>query len=485
MQLDGEPILNNYVMRSPIQRWPALRSLASLYFLRPNPLCLLGGSLPGGRGELVAVNINGGTRRGAVHRRRHISVAVTGTCLIIGFLGLCTAPAHGSVAGSQMLQVSPSAVTAGSATALTLTYRTSSASEVKGAIILTIPSGWSGTPSVNTADCAAAGCVIGQPRVSGSTVTMPSSYLPPGQEFQISYDNATPPAAPGNSYFTVTANGNTISALVTVVCGNGVGTMGVTPPTAPDSGTHTFIFTYTAAGCGLLPGGEVSLDVPDSWPSPGQTAGSLSASSGTVTVSGRQITAIGATLPAGGNLTLHYTTAVPATPGTAVFPALEQTAKGGTLTPLTTSPQISLLPPVRSSPSQPGSGSHTGSGSNHNGHGSGRGTHPAPRHHGRGSHRERGSHRAVDVSHSSPLSHGMWLLVILLGALLLAAGIISAAAATQRARGRSRFRPGSMVRAVPNLGPVHPPVVRTTAGDQPLVVRIEPHPGSVLIRPSR
>lgn len=417
-----------------------------------------------------------------LNRAWRVSLALTG-CLTAGFPGLPAAPANGSIAPPQTLQVSPSTVTAGGPTTLTFTYQTSSDSEVKGTITVTVPQGWSGTPRVSTADCAAMGCVIGTPRASGDTVTMPDSYLPPGQDFQISYDNAVPPSSPGSYQFTVTGDDNPVSVPVIVACGNGVGTMSVAPSRVAASGTRTLTFTYTAAGCGLLPDGEVGLEVPAGWPLPSPAAGGLAASSGTASVSGRWIAVTGATLPPGGDLTLSYTTAVPATPRTSVFPVSEQTAAGGTLTPLAASPEISVFSAVNH-PSGGGSSGggpgNLGSGGNQTGSGSGggSGTHPTRPHHG---HSVDGHTVTITrVRRHPPRGHAARPAAVVGVALLLAAGIAGAAGTLWRRRGRRGFRPGHGVGAVPNPGPVRAPVIRTRPGGRALVVRVEPHPGVLL-----
>jgi hypothetical protein len=279
-----------------------------------------------------------------------------------------TSPASGATtavlaSSGGTLQVSPATVTAATPAKLTFTYTAGITRELKGTTLtlsvasgLSAPSSWLGTPSVDSSGCAQTSCVIGQPTVAGDTISVPVSYLPGGSSFQIIDDKAIPPSSPGNYSFIATAyagtpNIITAPASVAVICGNGAGTISVSPSSVTVSKVSSLTFTYTAAGCGVLAGGEVTVAVPLGWTLPTTSAGlgQTTTSLGTATAANSLITVTGAILTPGQTLTLHYTGAAPSSAGTSTFTTSEESAKGGALAPLSSPPLVTVTPTVTAS----------------------------------------------------------------------------------------------------------------------------------------
>lgn len=123
-------------------------------------------------------------------------------------------------------------------------------------------------------------------------------------------------------------------AYVTVRWPDGTGSMSVSPRSAAAGSARTFTFTYTAAGHGILAGGQLSLVIPPGWTPPSLTgpAGYITASVfGPPSISGRTITVKlshrGDQLAPGATLAITYATAsAPSSPGTFTFSASQQTA---------------------------------------------------------------------------------------------------------------------------------------------------------------
>jgi hypothetical protein len=132
---------------------------------------------------------------------------------------------------------------------------------------------------------------------------------------------------------------------VTVLSPDGAGTLArASGPVAAGSKGNTIVFTYRA-GTGGLQDGAVVLTVPDGWSAPStspQDPGYVTASTGTVSVSGHTITVAGVTLASGASLTIVYGSragggpgaSAPAKLGPTVWPAAERSSTDGTLKPL-------------------------------------------------------------------------------------------------------------------------------------------------------
>jgi hypothetical protein len=227
-------------------------------------------------------------------------------------------------------------------------------------VTLTVPPGWSPPPAgnviVNCVDASGLRCPFS---VSNMTVSISIRSFRPSQQFTIEYQGARAPDQAGPSSFDAEEGpvlngifhpGSLVPPTVAVICPDGVGSMTVSPSTANVSKASSLTFTYTAAGCGVLPGGEVAVAVPPGWSVPATGAG-ITASSGRVTASPSQITVTGAILKPGQNLTLHFAGTAPASADLSTFSSSEESAKGGKLIPLASSPQVTVTSLATATPS--------------------------------------------------------------------------------------------------------------------------------------
>ena len=372
--------------------------------------------------------------------------------------------------GQGIMNVSPSAVTAGSVGTLTFGYTAGSCGVgTGGAITLTVPSGW--TPPTTTPGAAGQTTSTGgTPAISGMTITVPAGPLPPGGTFSIDYEMATAPgsAAPypfgaaerssaggilmslpvspdvnvrlassGGASPTPTAGqSSTTQSSPTQASPNqasptqsspvapppGVASMTVSPAQVLASRPSTLTFTYTAPRTGLSPSGEITIEVPAGWAapsaSPGQ-AGYASSGGGLLSVSGRRITVDDATVASGQNLTITYTTpAAPSSAGRSTFVSSERLDGTATLTALTLSPSVTVAL------AGPAGGS------------------------------------------------GPWLVILLTIALAAAAARVLT---RRRVRRRGRMTVGQSVSASPHVGAPASVAIHDTGARPTLFVRIEPH----------
>jgi len=139
-----------------------------------------------------------------------------------------------------------------------------------------------------------------------------------------------------------------------VLSPDGAGTMNVKPSGVSATGHTTLKFAYSP-GPGGMSDGTVTIDVPASWSPASLTpseAGYVTADSGTVSVAGGDIQVSGLTL-FGGSLRLQYGSRagggpgalVPAAAGPQTFTVQQQSSAGGTLTPLSASPDVTVYAP--------------------------------------------------------------------------------------------------------------------------------------------
>jgi hypothetical protein len=125
-------------------------------------------------------------------------------------------------------------------------------------------------------------------------------------------------------------------------------------PAVSASSRATLAFIYHAAAGGFTDG-AISLDVPAGWSAPSTTPGTdgyVTSTSGTLSVAGQTITVAGLSLQ-GGAVTLTYGSKVgggsgalvPPATGPATWTAKQKSSSGGTLTPLSSSPQVTVYAP--------------------------------------------------------------------------------------------------------------------------------------------
>jgi len=189
-------------------------------------------------------------------------------------------------------------VAASGTTTLTFTYKAdpSGVGLKAGAFTLTIPDGWTTPTSIvgqsgyvwTTALCGSSNCV---PNVNNMTLAVSPVTLAPGGSFTITYTKATAPSSVATFDFaaqetpqrkaTIDYPTMDLPATAVTTCANGVGTMTVSPQSVTVSRAQDYLFTYSAAGCGILQDGAITVDVPEPTlvlriePDPGTTTRTL------------------------------------------------------------------------------------------------------------------------------------------------------------------------------------------------------------------
>jgi hypothetical protein len=143
----------------------------------------------------------------------------------------------------------------------------------------------------------------------------------------------------------------------------GSGTLTVAPATIDTASTgNTITFTYTAVGA--TSDGAIEVAVPAGWSAPSVTAtaaGDSTSTCGTVSITGTTIVVSGVTLADGATCTITYGSmagtgpgaTAPSSPGPSMFDASEMSISGGLLTPLATSPSVTISSPGPYSPLPP------------------------------------------------------------------------------------------------------------------------------------
>jgi hypothetical protein len=270
--------------------------------------------------------------------------------------------------GAGTMAVSPTTALAGSTgNTLTFTY-TASAALSNGTLAVTVPSGWSGpSASASAAGATTTTCPGGTVGVSGSTIKVTGVDLSSGS-CTITYGDTTggpgasaPSSGGGGEPYTFTAQEQSTSAdtltrlssgspQVTVVAGDGAGSIAVTPAsTTPDSTGNELTFTYTSPAGGL-DDGALSIAVPPGWSTP-QTAspntpGYVTANCGTATVSGSTIDVSGVTLDNDAQCTVTYGSGAGASAPSATAPTTfttdENSTASGSPEPLTDQPVVQV-----------------------------------------------------------------------------------------------------------------------------------------------
>jgi hypothetical protein len=352
--------------------------------------------------------------------------------------------------GIGAVTVSPQQVTAAKTTTLQFTYMAGSCGTQAGGLVeLTVPGAWASPVAASGGNVTWTGS--GTLSTTGSTIIAPAGNLAPGQTFTISYGPVQAPAAQAYLFGAQeqSAQDGTLTTLsgpaptVTVTPATvvtppppppGAGMITVSPARAVAGRASTLSFTYTAAGGGLSPSGEVTVQVPPGWTAPSGTAGKAGYASsrvGLLSVSGRDITVTGVALLPGQQLIITYTAGIaPRLPGASAFVTSERPDGTVPLAALAQSPSVTVVP--------------VGGG---------------------------GSVRRT----SSP---GL-LLLIGLAIVAIAAGALAAHLLRRRAArllhsGGGQAAAGASVRAVPQAGPPATLAVRDVGRRPTLTVRIEP-----------
>src|SRR5208283_2571557 len=267
--------------------------------------------------------------------------------------------------GTGTMSVSPTSALASVLTTLTFTYTAATDGLVGGSVVLNVPSGWT-APSTSSTHAGYTTASVGTLSVAGQVITVSGLTLTSGSTLTITYGagggttGAVPPASLGAVSFATeekSSSSGTLTSLssspsVTVNASpDGSGTETVSPAFVTAGSASTLTFTYTAASGGLV-GGTVSLAVPSGWTAPSTTSGNAgytTASTGTLSVASQVITVSGVSLTGGSTMTIAYgsgggadSVTPPATIGTATFSTSEKSSASGSLTALSSSPQVAV-----------------------------------------------------------------------------------------------------------------------------------------------
>jgi hypothetical protein len=206
--------------------------------------------------------------------------------------------------------------------------------------------------------------------VSGQTLTVSGLTRSETQPVTITYGakssggpGASAPAAGGPQSWQAQSRASAAGSLqplvsspaVAVLSPDGSGTISPSPSTVAKGSTgRTISFTYTAATGGMQ-NGMITLVVPSGWSVPSTTGtdlGFVTASTGSLTVSGRTITVAGINLNGTDTMTITYgdragggpgATATTTT-GTPTWTTKQRSSASGILTPLAPQPAISVTP---------------------------------------------------------------------------------------------------------------------------------------------
>lgn len=257
--------------------------------------------------------------------------------------------------GSGTLTTSTSWVVNGSSgNTVELDFQPESGVVVGGTIAVTVPKGWT-PPTTKRGIDGYVQSTRGKVTVSGQQITVAVGDLREGGPVAITYENGRAPSGVVGTQTWVTRESSTptgtlrplhASPQITVLAPDGSGTLQrASGPVKAGSSGNTVVFVYTPANGGINDG-TIALTVPPGWNHPSLRAGDrgyVTASTGSVSVSGETITVSGVTLATRQSLTLVYgsragggsgASAPSGNVGPAVWPAAERSSSNGTLRPL-------------------------------------------------------------------------------------------------------------------------------------------------------
>lgn len=272
--------------------------------------------------------------------------------------------------GAGTMTVVPSEVApSSSGNTLIFTYTASAEGMNNGEIELSIPSEFtppnltSGTAGYVTDTCGVV------PSLNPPTIILSGVTLGPNGPCTITYGDKTgggPGAATsatsGSFQFTTDQSSvpgpmpTPIAAQPDVAVGaisDGLGTLTVLPTSvSPASTGNTLTFTYTASGNGVS-NGEITVTVPSGWSAPTTTTGGTgytTSTCGAVAISSSTIEVTGVNLGSNGTCTIVYGSkasgsagsTAPSSPVVSTFATEEESTSSGTLSPLATSPEVTV-----------------------------------------------------------------------------------------------------------------------------------------------
>ncbi len=206
---------------------------------------------------------------------------------------------------------------------ITLTYTATIGGLTNGALTFMMPAGWS-APSLNSSDpgyvsvSGSSSTVVIS--VSGQVITVSNVTLATFATLTLVYgasSGAVVSSVTGAAQFPVseqsTADGSLIPlvivpSLVVLASNDGTGTLTASPSSVlQNSSGNVITLTYTAAAA--MTQGKLQFSIPAGWSAPsltGVAAGFITASTGTLSVSGRVVTITGVTLASGDSVTIVF-----------------------------------------------------------------------------------------------------------------------------------------------------------------------------------
>jgi hypothetical protein len=269
-----------------------------------------------------------------------------------------------AVDGAGSMAVSPTNTLNGGSQLLTFTYGPVAGSLSDGKLSITIPADWA-TPQ--TGNSSGAGFVFdgcgSALSISGMTLTSSGVDLGSNQTCEITYQAVAP--ATSGSYTFVTEEASSATGTLTTlgsspsvaVNSDGVGTLSVAPSAvSAGSSGNTVTFTYRSPAAVALSGGELTIATPSGWSPPSTSAsaaGYTTSTCGTVSTSATSIDVTGIDLGAALSCTVTYGDTSSSGPGVSIgaatgevtFDAQERSGATGTLTALSSSPNLSVFAP--------------------------------------------------------------------------------------------------------------------------------------------
>ena len=236
------------------------------------------------------------------------------------------------------MTVSPTAVRSGSAgNTLAFVYTAAPGGISNGAVSLSVPSGWP-APSTAGSDPGFTKTSAGVLSVAGQTLTISGLTRSESQPVTITYGakssggpGASAPTAGGPQSWQAQSRASVAGTLqplasspaVAVLSPDGSGTISPSPASvAKGSVGNTISFAYTAATGGMQ-NGMITLVVPSGWSAPstaGTDPGFATASTGSLTLSGRTITVAGINLNGADTMTITYGNRAGGGPGATATP---------------------------------------------------------------------------------------------------------------------------------------------------------------------
>ena len=224
---------------------------------------------------------------------------------------------------------------------------------------IAVPPGW---PASGAGSVAAS---TGTASVSGSTITVTGLNLAAGASMTVSYQGTAPPTA-GQGVFAVSEQSSPagklaplavspVETVTAVALADGIGTMSASPSEVEGKTATTLNFIYKGPPTAITDA-EVGITMPPGWTAPSTNeghAGFTTASTGTVSASGRTIYVSRLDLGPSETMTVTYgegggadAVRIPGAPGRARFVTAERSSPTGVLVELPKQPIVQVQVPA-------------------------------------------------------------------------------------------------------------------------------------------